>query len=248
MTEPEYDCAIDPAAIELPELYLADLSGGNPSDPDDDDFDQDDLRPLEGLGGSRSGQVWKRAVERVVGKIRDGASNDVGYCLREIRTVNEVDSLYLSAKESLYGCAPDLRHRIGDWSKVPRGSIVYFDSPSSRYGHITEALGGGFVGSTDWPRARWGKVSGGTLKSAWGYTVAYWTPEVNNVRVWWPRPDDQPEPRPEPRPEPAREPIHEVIRRLAHIRRRHVEAKNREGVRALTAAIRQLHNITDERD
>jgi hypothetical protein len=243
--------ALDPAAVDLPELDAGDLPAVNPADPDADEHGQDDFRDLEGYGGSGGppSQVWRRAVQRVADNIRGGRSNDVGMCLREIREVNEVAALFLSAKESLYGCAPEFRHRRGDWDKVPRGSIVYMDSPTSRYGHITESLGGGYVGSTDWPRARWGKVHGATITRAWGYTVAYWTPEVNNVRVWWPNsPKDEPAPEPAPRHEADREPIHEVIRRLAHIRARHIRAGREQDARAITAAIRELHRLTPGKD
>lgn len=181
--DPE-DYELDPEAADLPELSEADLPDRNPADPDDDDFEQDDFSPVEGLGAGQEGPVWRRAVRRAIDKCRRKASNEVGYCLREIRLINEVDPLHASAKEALY--ATRVRHRITDWSKVPRGAIVYFDAPSSKYGHITESFGGGPIGTTDYPRGRWGRIHGATLMKAWGYTVAYWSPEVNGVTVWAP--------------------------------------------------------------
>lgn len=238
------DFELDPEAARLPELTADDLPESNPNDPaDDDDFMQDDLLAPEpeGMGARPDEPVSRRAVARVIAKIAGGHSNEVGYCLREIREVNEVASRYLSAKECLWAIDPDQRHAVQSWEKVPRGSIVYFDSASSRYGHITESLGGGYVGSTDWPRGRWGRVHGGTMESAWGYTAAYWSPVVNDVRVWWPK--RKPKPAPKPEPEPTYAGMHAVVQRLVAMRKRHLEHDRRKAARACTRAIAELRGV-----
>ena len=234
---------LDPAAADLPEIAEEDLPPSNPADPDADGHTQDDL---EGLGApGAAGTIRPQlALEEIVHYITDGLPVDVGYCLKYQRTWRGVDSLYMSAKESLYG-AP-VRHLVTDWSQVPRGVIVYFDSKASKYGHITSSFGGGYIGSTDWPRARVGRVLGATLMTAWGYTVAYWSPYVNNVEVWTPK-AVKPAPEPAPQTElkdPTRGArLDELIHGLALVRKHAVTGKHTARAKHLTAAIRELHAV-----
>lgn len=128
------------------------------------------------------------------------------------------------AKDSL--AAADVKHRITDWAKVPRGAIVYWIGGGSQYGHVAISVGDGYVLSTDWPTARVGRVHGGTLMNAWGYTEAFWSPIINDVVVWRRKPKAaKPEQEPKPKPRQATN-LQEAIRSLGGARQ-HLGAMRR---------------------
>src|SRR5690606_10040983 len=113
---------------------------------------------------------WRKAIKIARSYVRNGKSVAVGYCLRETRQYYGVPSKYLSANDSLAAARrAGKAYRITNWSKVPRGAVVYWDSPSSEHGHVAISIGKGRVISTDWPRGRYGVVHGATLMRSWGY-------------------------------------------------------------------------------
>lgn len=179
-------------AADLPELTAADV-GERPAEL----YLQDEI---EGLG-ARAYQAakravfpmaprgWKDAIETAASYVRNNKAVTPGMCLREVRQYFGVPARYAAAVDSLNDAKRSGKaYRIGDWSKVPRGCIVYMEGGGSVYGHIVISLGGGQVISTDVPRGRYGRIHGGTLTRSWGYTRAYFSPLVNGYRAW-PRKD-----------------------------------------------------------
>lgn len=196
VVEPD-ETSIDPEDEALPIVPVEDLPDENPAETaDQDDLDDSEL---EGLGADGQ-MIWRRAVPRVREKIRDGAQNKVGYCLQEVRIVNETPAKYLDAVSSLI--AADVKHRVTDWSQVPRGTIGYFrgDPITHPHGHVFENFGNGWTGTTDSPLGHWGRVGGADLLTRWGYEEAFWSPFVNDNRVWRPKREQQdPPPTPDER-------------------------------------------------
>lgn len=178
------DFDIEPLAGLLPELTAADL-GPAPDGPQDD--------PVEGLGSDgipKSGRSWREAVQIALEKVRTGATTEVGMCLKRTREYYGVGPLYSAAKLSLAGAQRlGKAYQVGfeDVDRIPRGAVVYWTGPNSQYGHVAISLGGGMCVSTDVPRGRFGKINIATLARAWGYTAIFWSPLVNDVRVWAPR-------------------------------------------------------------
>lgn len=212
------DLGIDPADDALPVVDLDALPDTSPSELDgQDDMDDSDL---EGLGAD-GGLIWRRAVPRAREKVRTGASNQIGYCLREIRTINETPAKYERAVDSLI--AADVKHRVADWSQVPRGSIGYYRGPDVTHpnGHVFENLGNGWVATTDSPLGHWGRVRGGDLMTRWGYEAAYWSPFVNDNRVWRPK-----RVLADPRPTPAEARVRRLERWRDELERRHRQRRH----------------------
>lgn len=234
---------IAPEDEDLPDVDPADIPDRNPADPDDPDWAQDDLddSALEGMGAADT-QIWQRAVPRIREKLLHHADNQVGYCLREIRIPNETAALALDAAESL--AMADVKHRITDWDLVPRGTIGYFVGGGSIHGHVYENLGNAYAGTTDLPTGKWGKIKAKDLFERWGYERAYWSPEVNDNRVWAPRRVNQP--KPEPTPDRDKYPrVHEEMKDLARIRNWHRDPAHRHPAVAagITRALRELAAI-----
>ena len=150
---------------------------------------QDDV--VEGLGAGIPDYVrpWREAIKFALAKVTSGATTPVGMCLQNVRLYFLVAALYACAKLSLAGAqALGKAYQVAfdAVDRIPRGSIVYFIGPNSQYGHIVISLGGGWCISTDWPRGRFGRVRIDDLARAWGYTEIFWSPLVNDVRVWAP--------------------------------------------------------------
>lgn len=193
--EPE-DFELDPAAAELP-----DLSNETPEPPPEPEGGQDVVP--EGLGGGLSIPDYVRstkdALALVVQAINTGRTFSVGMCLQITRGWHNVGPYYAAAKDSLAGAIRlKVAHRVEftaeGVAKIPRGVDVYFRGPNSQYGHIAPSFGGGFIGSSDWPRGKIGRVNALTLAHAWGYTEIWWAPMVNDVRIWKPRKPASPTP------------------------------------------------------
>jgi len=128
---------------------------------------------------------WRKAIKTAASYVSSGKTVTPGYCLRETRQYYGVPAVYPAAKDSLQDALNKGKaYRIRNWSKVPRGAIVYWRGGGSQYGHIAISIGKGRVISTDWPTGRYGRVHGATLMRSWGYTEAYWSPLVNGYRVW----------------------------------------------------------------
>lgn len=192
------DFDLHPDAVDLP-----DLSDQLPPRPPESGIGQDE----EGLGGPPGDieafvRPTAEALAIVIGHIRAGDTCLVGRCLQYSRGYFNVYAKYLAAKDSLQG-AIDLgvAHKIdlnNPNVKVPRGVLVYWrrivDGVVVGYGHIAPSLGGGFVGSTDWPSGHYGRVNIVALAHAWAYTECYWAPVVNDVRVWKPKAKPKPTP------------------------------------------------------
>jgi hypothetical protein len=236
--EPDYDVdslgadefALDPEAVDLP-----DLSDAPPPQPPPDQA-QDDL---EGLGApGDSATPPRESLKSIAHDIRTDAGYTPGYCLQYQRIKAGVAAKYEDAKTSLWAC--DRRHKITDWSRVPRGCVVYFDSPSSEHGHIARSFGGGYIGTTDWPTGKIGRVRGDVLEAAWGYAEAYWAAEINDVIVW------RPARKPKPKPEPKTPRVNRVIRILGAVLRDRVRAHNRHDAEAVRRAVKILVRISRE--
>lgn len=243
----EWDPQLDPSAYEidpedaaLPEVDASTLPARNPAEElslVDELFLQDDFdnSELEGLGAG--GQIWERAVPRARHKCKTHASNLIGFCLKEIRIINETEALAFDADESLSMCDHVIRLDGGNWHKAFRGGIVYFTGGSGNvHGHIMESLGNAFIATTDFPTGHWGRVGVQTLFERWGYARAYVGNQVNGNVV---RTLSAPEPPPKPK-YPA---IQAEIVDLARLRRRHREAGHPAVSAHLTRAIRELRTI-----
>ncbi len=221
---------------ELPVVSPEDVPDTNPGEDVDEQDDFDDSE-LEGMGAADS-QIWERAVPRARDKVRSHASNQVGYCLREQRIINETEALALDAAESL-ALAPT-KHRIGDFEKVPRGVLIYFTRPGS-HGHIMESLGNGYCATTDLPTGHWGRIKTVDLFRQWGYDAAWWSVYVNKNQV---RSFEKPEPAPKPKPDHDDYPvIQEALELLMRSRNHHRQAKHPMIAAHLTRAIRELTDI-----
>jgi hypothetical protein len=236
---------VDPAELEAEpgvEPTEVDTIPANPYlDAPDDAADQDDL---EGMGAPGDAPRTPREAQAAFREWHDaGRPIEPMYCLRYTRGWYGVAPLYASAVESLLGA--EVKHRITDWSKVPRWVAFYMRGGGSQYGHIGITLGGGMVGTTDWPRGRLGIVSGAQLETSWGYAESYWSPYVNNVRVWTPgKPDAKPEAARQPEPDPTRgDRIDSAIRDLAAARKYAIEHKRDGRAKHISAALRDLRAI-----
>lgn len=233
---------IDPAELDAEpwvEPTELDTTPANPYLDAPDDADQDDL---EGMGAPGDAPNTPREAQAAFREwYRAGRPIDPMYCLRYTRGWYGVGPLYASAVESLLGAA--VKHRITDWSKVPRWVAFYMRGGGSQYGHVGITLGGGMVGTTDWPRGRLGIVSGAQLHAAWGYAESYWSPIVNDVRVWRP-PSDKPEPAKKPEPDPTRGArIDRAVRDLAVARAYAIGHDKDARARHISAALRALRDI-----
>lgn len=239
LDEEEYRIAVSDEAV--PVVPLDDLPESNPAEDHGDQDDMDDSA-LEGLG-SDGEAIWRRALPRVREKVRDSASNEIGYCLKEVRTVNEAPAKYLDARGSLL--AADEKHRVGDWLKVPRGAIVYMDGPEHPHGHVCESMGSGFVGTTDSPLGHWGRVGGADLAANWRYPRAWWSPIVNDVRVGeWTRGGQV------VRPEPteAQVKLRQLVAWRDHLRVRLKDARERrqrDRVRTLVFRLQTVDSVIE---
>jgi hypothetical protein len=197
---------------------------------------QDDF---EGLGGPGDSPIPPgAALKSIAHDIAVGNGWTPGYCLQYQRIKRGVGSKYYDADESLYAC--NHRHLITDWSKVPRGVIVHYTGGGHEHGHITSSFGEGFVGTTDWPLGKIGRVSGAALLSAWGYEKAYWTNEVNDVIVWRP---SHPHHKPNPKP-PTTPRLNHVIKILGDVRKDRRKDHNHHDVEVITKAIHTLVRIS----
>lgn len=231
----EYEISADDLALPVVDVTAVPLD--NPSDPEDPDHVQDDLddSELEGMGAGDQ-QIWQRAVPRVAGKLQTHAANEIGFCLREVRIPNETPALALDAAESLAMCT--VRHRVGDWSQVPRGTIGYFTGGGHLHGHVFENLGSGWIGTTDLPTGHWGRLLGADLLALWKYEHAFWAAQINRVTVWRPK-KPQPTPKPVPEPEQLRKHVAAAVHQAA-IARKFAFKHHPEDVAPLTRAIRLM--------
>lgn len=138
------------------------------------------------MGYPRAPRGWKDAIATAQSYAANGRRTQSGMCLRETRQYYGVPAKYPAAKDSLAAAQREGKaYRIHNWNKVPKGAIVYWFGGGSKYGHIAISVGKGYVISTDIPSAgRYGRIHGAQLMRAWGYTRAYWSPLVNDYRVW----------------------------------------------------------------
>jgi hypothetical protein len=238
----EYE--IDPEDADLPVIDIDTLPETNPSEAEDVEVQDDmDDSALEGLGADGQ-QICRRAVPRVREKVRNGESNKIGYCLQEIRIVNETPAKYLDAIQSLI--AADVKHRITDWSQVPRGTIGYFrgDPNTHPHGHVFENFGGeAWIGTTDSPLGKWGRVKGYELLERWGYEDAFWSPFVNDNRVWRPQHVHE-----DPPPTPQARRIARLVAWRDELERRHqarVHAHDMQRAHELEGRIRVLTRLIE---
>jgi hypothetical protein len=178
------DVTEDPYGALLPDLSGLEVEAPRPS-----------TRSSWTVSGGAYGGIpdhvrpWRLAIREALNKVRTGATTEVGMCLKRTREYYGVDALYPAAKNSLAAAqAAGKAYRVAfeDVGKIPRGSVVYWTGPNSQYGHVAIALGGGMCVSTDWPRGRFGRVNIATLARSWGYDAIFWSPLVNDVRVWAP--------------------------------------------------------------
>ena len=106
---------------------------------------------------------------------------DVGMCLKFIRgEAWEIGSLYGSAIDAWHGA---LYRPPGD-RNPPLGAPMFYDSPSSEYGHIVINTGPGDIRSTDCKSA--GNVSeAGTDWPVQNFGQSYlgWTEDLNGIRL-----------------------------------------------------------------
>lgn len=181
LDDEEYE--LDPEYADLPELSEEDVQR-----PEEHEGGQDD-EALEGLGAiPRAPRSWKEALRIAASYVRNNRSVTPGYCLRETRQYYGVGPYYPAAKDSAEGARRlGKLYRVTNYNKIPRGAIVYWTGGGSQYGHVAPCVGAGRVISTDWPRGKYGFIKAETLKNAWGYDNVYWSPLVNDVRVWSPK-------------------------------------------------------------
>jgi hypothetical protein len=98
-------------------------------------------------------------------------------CLKFVRTRYGVPGL---APDAAAGFAmTDRRHT----STPPRGVPVWWTGGS--HGHVAISAGGGYVLSTDWPRAgAVGRVAIKTITDRWNKTYRGWSEDINEVTVF----------------------------------------------------------------
>jgi hypothetical protein len=98
-------------------------------------------------------------------------------CLKFVRTRYGVPGLAPDAAEGF--AMTDSRHT----STPPRGVPVWWTGGS--HGHVAISAGGGYVLSTDWPRAgAVGRVAIKTITDRWNKTYRGWSEDINEVTVF----------------------------------------------------------------
>ncbi len=75
------------------------------------------------------------------------------------------------------------KEKTTDASDIPVGAPVYFDKPSSEYGHIAVYVGNGKIATTHASTNRTGVDKISTWTGAYGYTMLGWSKDVNGVLV-----------------------------------------------------------------
>ena len=109
-----------------------------------------------------------------------------GYCLRFVRTMFDVGPLFSSASRAWEGA--DYKHPVSTGVVVPRGVPVFWLGGSQGFGHVAVSVGGGMCWSTDWGGP--GQVNLAdinTITTRWNLTLAGWSEDLNQTRVWEPR-------------------------------------------------------------
>lgn len=243
---PEYDqdaYELTDEDAALPIVAPHDVPANNPGDVEGQEQDDLDDTELEGLGADDE-PIWRRALPRIRDKVRESATNEVGFCLREIRIPNETASKYLDARGSMIAADWKVRLRTReDWDRVPRGSIGYYDGPNSPHGHIYENMGGGFVGTTDLPRGHWGRIHGFDLMNLWGYNRAFFADEVNDNQVGeWKRNGEIVRPEPTPK-EIKLEQLRTWRGQLRDLYDEAVKRKDAKRIRTLRFRLRTINGV-----
>ncbi len=102
---------------------------------------------------------------------------DSGMCLKFVRTRYGVGPRAASASEGF--AMTDHRHT----STPPPGVPVWWTG--GEFGHVAISAGGGYVISTDWPRAgAVGRVAIRTITDRWNKRYRGWSEDVNEVTVF----------------------------------------------------------------
>ncbi len=104
-----------------------------------------------------------------------------GLCLQFVRLAYGVAPKYAYAR--LAWQRAKHRHGTSSWAQVPIGAPVFFDRPSSRYGHVAIYVGGGKIATTHASTNRTGVDKISTWTGAYGYRMLGWTEDLNGVRV-----------------------------------------------------------------
>jgi hypothetical protein len=122
-----------------------------------------------------------------------GHANDIGMCLREIR--------------SLYGIPGGISDATSAWSNAlgkhtstpPPGAPVFWTGGSHGHGHIAIMDYGGYIISTDAPSSgRWGRVPLAWPGQRWGVRLQGWAEGWNHVHIPGLPPAAAPAPAPAP--------------------------------------------------
>ena len=158
---------------------------------DEDERDaQDDV---EGLGAGGTIRTPKEAVKLGRQWIVTALFVGVGYCLRTMRSLFNVDALYLDA-ETAWEEAKHKHPATDDpagLAKIPWGVLIWWTN--GRHGHVALYIGHGWCITTDYKRPGYLCIARVAALASWcSGRFAGWTEDINNVTVW--KPKEKPEP------------------------------------------------------
>lgn len=200
-----------------------------PHDAEDEHGGQDDLDELGAPGDAPHTSL--EAVQLGWDLVRERIWFGVGYCLKTIRSLFGVASLYPDAETAWENA--EARHATSSSADIPWGVPVWW--VNGRYGHVALSLGKGRCLTTDYVETgRLGLAQISSLGPWCGGRLVGWSQDINGVTVW----------RPKAKPQPWG--IDERIAFVRHALERAIA--NEAPERRVKGLRRWLHRMEDRRD
>ncbi|HEX3931610.1 MAG TPA: peptidoglycan-binding domain-containing protein [Nocardioides sp.] len=126
-----------------------------------------------------------RLPGQAIAYARAHPTNEVGMCLRYVRTAYDVDAKFATAADAWRGSAR--QHPVIQGALIPRGAPVLWTGGSHGAGHIAIGTGNGDCWSSDAGGSGIvAKVNIDELTARWRIAFEGWVEDLNGVRVFDP--------------------------------------------------------------